>query len=80
MEDGSPFDGHFERFADRLCRRLDEGARDTILRLKYETPVHEHIHGVEYYRAVLEGGVRSLEELRRWRAAHLLQGVDLWMP
>lgn len=70
----------FERFADRLCRRLDDGTRDTILRLKYETPENEGIHGVEYYRAVLEGGVRTLEGLRRWRAAHPLEGVDLWMP
>lgn len=80
LELGSAFDGHFERFADRLCRRLDEEARDAILRLKYETPENEAIHGVEYYRAVLEGGVRTLEELRRWRAAHPLDGVDLWMP
>lgn len=80
MEDGSPFDGHFERVADRLCQRLDDVTRDTILRLKYETPEHEDIHGVEYYRAVLEGGVRTLAQLRRWRAAHPLRGVDLWMP
>lgn len=80
MESGSTFDGFFERFADRLCRRLDDGTRDTILRLKYETPENEGIHGVEYYRAVLEGGVRTLEGLRRWRAAHPLEGVDLWMP
>lgn len=80
MKSGSTFDGFFERFADRLCRRLDDGTRDTILRLKYETPENEGIHGVEYYRAVLEGGVRTLEGLRRWRAAHPLEGVDLWMP
>ena len=80
MESGSTFDGFFERFADRLCRRLDDGTRDTILRLKYETPENEGIHGVEYDRAVLEGGVRTLEGLRRGRAAHPLEGVDLWMP
>ena len=80
IESGSTFDGYFERFADRLCRRLDDATRDTILRLKYETPENENIHGVEYYQAVLEGGVRTLEELHRWRAAHPLDGVNLWMP
>lgn len=80
IESGSTFDGYFERFADRLCRRLDDATRDTILRLKYETPENEGIHGVEYYQAVLEGGVRTLDELRRWRAAHPLDGVNLWMP
>ena len=80
IESGSTFDGYFERFADRLCRRLDDTTRDTILRLKYETPENESIHGVEYYQAVLEGGVRTLDELRRWRAAHSLDGVNLWMP
>lgn len=64
IESGSTFDGYFERFADRLCRRLDDATRDTILRLKYETPENEGIHGVEYYQAVLEGGVRTLDELR----------------
>ena len=63
-----------------VCRRLDDATRDTILRLKYETPENEGIHGVEYYQAVLEGGVRTLDELRRWRAAHPLDGVNLWMP
>lgn len=80
MAMGSPFEGHFERFADRLCQRLDAETRDTILRLKYETPEAEGIHGVEYYQAVLEGGVRTLAELRRWRTLHPLEGVNLWMP
>lgn len=43
IESGSTFDGYFERFADRLCRRLDDATRDTILRLKYETPENEGI-------------------------------------
>ncbi len=80
MAMGSPFDGYFERFADRLCQRLDAETRDIILRLKYETPASEDIHGVEYYQAVLEGGVRTLAELRRWRTRHPLEGVNLWMP
>lgn len=40
----------------------------------------DRLHGVEYYQAVLEGGVRTLDGLRRWRAAHPLDGVNLWMP
>ena len=32
IEQGSAFDGYFERFADRLCRRLDAESRDAILR------------------------------------------------
>ena len=80
IEQGSAFDGYFERFADRLCRRLDAESRDAILRLKYETPEAEAVHGIEYYQAVLEGGVRTLDELRAWRRAHPLNGVNLWMP
>ena len=80
IEQGSAFDGYFERFADRLCRRLDAETRDAILRLKYETPEAEAVHGIEYYQAVLEGGVRTLDQLRAWRRAHPLNGVNLWMP
>ena len=80
MEEGSPWAGYFERVADRIAAVLTAETREAILRLKYETPDGCRIAGVEYYRAVLEGGVRTFAELETWRAQHPLTGITTWMP
>lgn len=77
---GSRYDGVFERMASRIAAALTDETRDAILRLKYETPEACPIAGVEYYRAVLEGGVRTFAELEAWRARHPLTGITTWMP
>lgn len=80
IEEGSHYDGFFERMAERICKRLSTGQRDAILRLKYETPEGEEIHGVEYYQAVMEYGVRTMDELRRWVAEHRNPEGIYWIP
>ena len=80
IERGSRYDGYFERMTDGVNRVATPGMRRTILRLKWETPPTEHIMGVEYYRAVIEGGVRTYGEFERWRAAHPVEGVLEWIP
>ena len=80
MPKGSAYDGYFERFARRLQRTLTPEMRQAVLRLKFETPDHEKISGVEIYRAVVQGGVRTRAELERWRAEHPLTGISEWMP
>lgn len=80
MEEGSPWAGYFERVADRIAAVLTAETREAILRLKYETPEGEKIPGIVYYRAVLEGGVRTWDEFAAWRAAHPAGGIVEWMP
>ena len=80
MPKGSRYDGYFEKFAERILAVMTEEERDTILRLKYETPEDEKIAGVEYYRAVIEGKVRTFEELSRWHSENPLTGISEWMP
>ena len=77
---GSRYDGYFEQVADRIAAVLTDEQRATILRLKFETPDDARIAGIEYYRAVIEGGVRTLAELAAWRQAHPAEGVVEWMP
>lgn len=77
---GSRYDGYFERMASRIRDLLTEEIRRTILKLKYLTPETEHIMGVEYYQAVLEGGVRDMREFRLWREKHPVSGIVEWMP
>ena len=80
IERGSRYDGYFERMADGVVREADDEMRRAILRLKWETPDTEHIMGVEYYRAVIEGGVRTYDGLTAWRAANPVCGVVEWIP
>lgn len=77
---GSRYDGYFEQVADRIAAMLTDEQRETILQLKFETPDDQPIAGIEYYRAVIEGGVRSREELAAWRQAHPMRGIETWMP
>lgn len=80
MEEGSPWAGYFERVADRIAAVLTPETRETILRLKDETPDEAKIPGIVLYRAVLEGGVRNRTELKGWLQAHPVEGIVRWMP
>lgn len=77
---GSRYDGFFERMAERIKAALTDETRLAILRLKAETPEDVHIMGVEYYQAVLRGGVRTLADFIRWRQGHPVTGIVEWMP
>ena len=77
---GSQFDGFFERVARRIKEVLTPETRRTILELKYLTPDNEHIMGIEYYQAVIAGGVRSYPEFIRWRKTHSANGIVSWCP
>ena len=80
MQAGSPWDGYFERVADRIAAALTPETRDAILRLKYETPEDAHIPGIRYYMAVLRDGVRTYDAFAEWRRTHPLTGIVEWMP
>ncbi len=80
IEAGSRYDGFFEQMADRIKARLDAPMREAILKLKFETPDGEEIHGVEYYEGVIDGGVRTLPELREWVALRRAKPFYYWMP
>jgi predicted nucleotidyltransferase len=77
---GSRYDGFFERMAERIKAALTDETRLAILRLKAETPGDVHIMGVEYYQAVLRGGVRTMADFIRWRQEHPVTGIVEWMP
>ena len=80
IESGTRYDGYFERMAERINDMLSPEQRDTILRLKYETPEGEVIHGVEYYQAVMEGNVSTLPALRDWIKANRKAEGSYWTP
>ncbi len=80
IDSGSRYDGYFELMARKIAGVLTPEQRDTIMRLKFETPADETIHGVDYYRAVIEHNVSTLPELRRWIASRPDNEATYWMP
>lgn len=80
IQEGSRYDGYFERVAERISAVLTDEMRLAILNLKYETPDTEKIMGVEYYQAVIQDDVRSYPEFEEWRRLHPAVGVVEWMP
>lgn len=80
IQEGSRYDGYFERVVERISAVLTDEMRLAILKLKYETPDTEKIMGVEYYQAVIQDGVRSYPEFEEWRRLHPAVGVVEWVP
>ena len=77
---GSVYDGFFEKQADRICAVMTPAQKETILRLKYETPAEEKIGGIEYYMAVIRDGVKNWKEFSLWRKKNPQTGIIRWLP
>lgn len=78
--EGSKYDGHFERVAEKILEALTPERKKTILPLKAQTPDTEKIMGIEYCRAVIADGVRTWEELVLWRERQTGVSCMDWMP
>lgn len=80
IEEGSEYDGFFEKMADNIVKVMTEKQRDTILRLKFETPSDRDYHGVEYYEAVIADGIETLADLDKWIPEHRKKPLYYWIP
>ncbi len=80
IETATTYDGYFERMADRISEVMSPEQRETILRLKFETPAGSDFHGVEYYEAVIADGVTTLDELSGWVSEHRRKPSYYWIP
>ncbi|MGI6524209.1 MAG: phosphoglycerate mutase family protein [Bdellovibrionota bacterium] len=77
---GSKYYGYFENVADRIKAVLTEETKNTILRLKYETPENEKILGLEYYQAVIKDNVQTYQDFTEWRKNHNIDEIATWVP
>ena len=77
---GSQFDGYFEHVAERIKSVLTPETRRKILELKYLTPEHEDIMGMEYYQAVIADNISTYEDFMLWRKQHPVNGIITWCP
>ncbi len=80
IEEGSFYDGYFERTADRIVDVSTPEQKDLILKLKFEAPEDCDFHGVEYYEAVISDGVLTFDELATWVKEHRTKPQYYWVP
>ncbi len=80
IEEGTLYDGYFERMADRITEVMTPAQRDTILLLKFGTPVGKDYHGVEYYEAVIADGITEMSEFENWVIQHRQKPQYYWIP
>ena len=81
VPDDHPHAGLAGRFASAMERALTEETRDAILALKAARPPGSKIRGIDVYRAVLAGNVRTDRDFQVWLADHSVSdGIEEWMP
>lgn len=69
-----------DKFADAMQKALTDETRRAILEIKEATLGEAGIRGIDVYRAVLEGGVRTVSEFRGWLKDNKSAGIILWLP
>ncbi|MDE5869986.1 MAG: phosphoglycerate mutase family protein [Muribaculaceae bacterium] len=80
IEEGSQYDGYFERMADRIVEVMTAQQKETILRLKFETTPDKDYHGVEYYEAVIAAGISNMADFDEWVTEHRKKPMYYWIP
>ncbi|MDE6812177.1 MAG: phosphoglycerate mutase family protein [Muribaculaceae bacterium] len=80
IEEGTRYDGYFERMADRIKETMTPEQKDIILNLKFRTPRDRDYHGVEYYEAVIADGIRDLQGFENWVVEHRKKPMYYWIP
>lgn len=78
IKQGSKYDGHFENIAEKIKSLMTEEQKQTILKLKFETPENIKISGMEYYKAVIQDNVKNIDELLKWKGKHQFSGIIEW--
>ncbi|MDE5607366.1 MAG: phosphoglycerate mutase family protein [Muribaculaceae bacterium] len=80
IEEGTEYDGYFEKIADRISEVVTPEQKASILRLKFGTPEGADYHGVEYYEAVIAGGVNNMRDFEVWVTEHRKKPMYYWIP
>lgn len=80
IEEGTQYDGYFERMAERIMEVMTPEQRDIILKLKFDTPAGKDYHGVEYYEAVISDGITNMPDFEKWVTNHRTKSSYYWIP
>lgn len=80
IEEGSKYDGYFEKVADKIRELATDEQKDIILRMKLELSDDKNIIGADFYEAVIADDVKTIPELKEWVKVHRSKTPYYWMP
>ena len=75
-----PNAGLADGLATALAAKLTTEQRLTVLTIKNAQDCANKARGVDIYKAVMAGGVRTAQEFEAWRAANPPAEIELWRP
>ena len=69
------------RFAEAMCKRLNDELRCRILEIKY-TSHRDSLgsRGIDVYKAVLRDGIETYDEFVKWLEKNPAKKFEYWMP
>lgn len=77
---GTKYDGVMEDVAEAVMDAASPEIRRRILSLKKECPDDLKISGIEFYKAVIDGGVTSWRQFLDWRKSNSPGSLMGWKP
>lgn len=80
IQNGSKYDGFFEKVADRIVNVITPEMKTAILRIKYEAPNNNPVTGIRCYQAVIQDGVRTYKQFLEWEKKNAPVAILDWMP
>ncbi len=75
-----PQAGMAKAFAVAMAAMLTDEMRERILTVKTAARAEGPVRGIDVYKAVIAGGVRTLAEFRAWTARHPPAKMETWRP
>lgn len=75
-----PHAGMAERLAEALEQQLTPERLDAVLAIKAARQPEDGLRGVDIYKAVFCGGVRTRQECLAWLAQHPAPEMETWHP
>lgn len=76
----SPYRGFFEKVAERISMSLTQETRETIFQIKNAIPKEQKVMSIQIYQAVIEGGIKNIQDFWRWKEQNPKEGIITWMP
>lgn len=81
IKNDSPYAGVIERVTGKINSVMNERLRHTILKIKYESEQQKEKYlGIDIYQAVIDDGIETFEDFKRWKQNKKDVGISLWEP
>jgi len=75
-----PYAGYFENVTECISMVLTQETRKAILVIKNAIPIDRKVMSTQIYKAVIEDGIRNIEDFWQWKEKSPNDGIITWTP